>query len=244
LAKVYDWTSYHSAYPEIPAARDDATLSRVGNYTCGKNLLDVGCGTGSFLRRAATAGYEAIGAEITDTVAQEASARAGVPVVPLETLLEGSSQFDVVHCRDVLAHLVEPRETLARLLRLLTIEGLLVLDDPIEENPSLVLGAARAWSKWSSHGCLRASSRGPTMLMRMTARSHQILLDGMGLELVESRVTETGWPYCVPGQPIRTFAAAVKAGVGWSARALSWLDVTNTFGNRVFTISRRRGSSD
>ena len=57
------------------------------------------------------------------------------------------------------------------------------------------------------------------MLIRMTARSHRLLLDGLGLELVESRITETGWPDHVPGQPIKTLAAAIKAGVGWSARA-------------------------
>jgi hypothetical protein len=185
-----------------------------------------------------------MGAEISENVAHEASATAGVPVVPLESLLATTSQFNVIHCRDVVAHLVEPRETLAQLVRLLSIEGLLVLDDPIEENPSLVLGTARAWSKLSRHADVRTSLRGPTMLVRMTARSHRLLLDGFGLEPVESRVTETGWPYYVPGQPIKTFAAAAKASAGWSARALSWLDVTNTFGNRVFTISRRTSSSD
>jgi len=244
LAMVYDWTSYHSAYPEVPVARDTVTLASLDNYASGKKLLDVGCGTGSFLRQAATTGYEAMGAEVTESVAQEASARAGVPVVPLETLLDGTCQFDVIHCRDVVAHLVKPRETLAQLVRLLAIEGLLVLDDPIEENPSLVLGTARAWSKWSSHGDVRTSSRGPTMLIRMTARSHRMLLDGLGLELLESRITETGWPYYVPGQPIKTLAAAIKAGVGWSARALSRLDVSNTFGNRIFTISRKKGPGD
>jgi SAM-dependent methyltransferase len=214
-------------------------LARLRNYTSGKKLLDVGCGTGSFLRCAAAAGYEAIGAEITESVAQAASAKAGVPVLPLGTLLQRADQFDVIHCRDVVAHLVQPRETLAQLVRLLAIEGLLVLDDPIEENPSLVLGTARAWSKWSGHREMRTASRGPTMLMRMTARSHGMLRDGLGLEVLESRVTETGWPYYVDGQPIRTIAGAVRTGVGWSARVLSWLDVTNTFGNRVFTISRR-----
>jgi SAM-dependent methyltransferase len=241
LAEVYDWTSYHTGYAEAPEARDNATLTSLSNYSTGKKLLDVGCGTGSFLRRAATAGYEPMGAEITERVAQEASTRAGVPVFPLVTLLDGTGQFDVIHCRDVLAHFVKPRETLGLLVNLLAVGGLLVLDDPIEENPSLVLAAARAWSKCARHPAIRSSSRGPTMLMRMTAGSHEMLLEGLGLELVGSRISETGWPYYLPGRQIRTFGTAVKAGVAFSARTLAWLDVSNTFGNRIFTIYRKKG---
>jgi SAM-dependent methyltransferase len=243
LAAVYDWATYHGGYVDTSWERDHKTLTRLERYGCGAmRLLDFGCGTGAFLRRAKAAGYQATGAEITDKVAREASAKAGVPVVSLEALLAGPYEFDVVHARDVLAHLVDPRATLADLVKHLSPQGLLVLDDPIEENPSLVHAAAKAWSRLSRDTGVRPSGRGPTMLARMTSRSHQRLVDGLGLTVLACWVTETGWPYYVAGKPITTRAARLKACIGWSAKALWWLDPTDTLGNRIFLVCRRTGA--
>jgi len=80
--------------------------------------------------------------------------------------------------------------------------------------------------------------------VRMTASSHRRLVDGLGLTVLASRVTETGWPYYVPGQPITSRTARLKACIGWSARASWWLDPTETLGNRVFLVCRKTGARD
>jgi SAM-dependent methyltransferase len=91
-------------------------------------LLDVGCGTGEFLRQAREAGWEVLGVEIAEEAIRAARA-AGLPVrggsLPSLGLPEAS--FDVVTFWDVLDVVPDPVEQAREANRLLVPGGILML---------------------------------------------------------------------------------------------------------------------
>ena len=100
-------------------------------WTGAGRLLDVGCGSGHFLRRMALVGWRVAGVEFD----AEAAARART-VAPL--LFEGDpadadfapGSFDVVTSFHVVEHLPRPRAALANMLSWLAPGGLMIVEVP------------------------------------------------------------------------------------------------------------------
>jgi 2-polyprenyl-3-methyl-5-hydroxy-6-metoxy-1,4-benzoquinol methylase len=106
-----------------------ATLERL--YPQRGKLLDVGCWTGDFLELAGAAGWEPVGIELSTRAAALAHAKA-LPVLccTLRTASFPANHFDVVTCLDVLEHLLDPADELARAREVLKPDGILVVRLP------------------------------------------------------------------------------------------------------------------
>jgi SAM-dependent methyltransferase len=135
-------------------------------------LLDVGCGHGLLLDEARTAGYEPTGLELSRSAAGHARDGLGLDVreVPLEAF-EDPEGFDVVVLADVLEHLDDPVDGLARCARLLRPGGVLCVVTPDPSSATARLAGARWWGYVPAHTCL---------LPRLTLRE---LLTAQGLVL-------------------------------------------------------------
>lgn len=105
----------------------------------GAKLLDIGCGSGAFVRRALSLGYVAEGLEF-DGQAVAAAVGGGLPVrqgaLPNTGLPEAS--YDVVILSQVIEHLHEPLATFKEIYRLLKPGGLLWLATPNMDAPGHV----------------------------------------------------------------------------------------------------------
>jgi SAM-dependent methyltransferase len=105
----------------------------------GATLLDIGCGSGAFVRRALGLGYAAEGLEF-DAQAVAAAAGQGLPVregsLP-ETGLPQES-FDAVTLSQVIEHLHNPMAALAEIFRLLKPGGFFWLATPNMDAPGHV----------------------------------------------------------------------------------------------------------
>ena len=135
---------------------------------CGR-LLDVGCGTGNFLRAAADAGYSASGLELDPVAAQLArrqSLRGRVFPVPLESfrISHPNEIFDLVTFFEVLEHQADPHSFLAEIRSCLRPRGFIALSvpnrerwqtslDPLDYPPNHFL----RWNAHSLQSVLRAN---------------------------------------------------------------------------------------
>jgi 2-polyprenyl-3-methyl-5-hydroxy-6-metoxy-1,4-benzoquinol methylase len=107
-----------------------------------RRVLDVGCGAGGTARGLRAAGAsEIVGIEVVASAAESARTLLDVVhVAPVEEALdELEGPFDTVLCLDVLEHLVDPGEVLARLRALAAPAATLQVSVPNARHFSLVL---------------------------------------------------------------------------------------------------------
>lgn len=101
------------------------------------DLLDVGCGNGSFVLAAEEAGYRALGIDISPEGVEFAASR-GANAQNLDFLIHDfERKFDVITMWDVVEHLREPASFLVRASELLNADGVLVIKTPSIGEPCL-----------------------------------------------------------------------------------------------------------
>jgi SAM-dependent methyltransferase len=95
-------------------------------------VLDVGCGTGSFLLQMIEKGYEVYGQDISKTTCDILRSRVGAQCfdAPLEKCNFRSGFFDIITLWHVLEHVEDPNTLLTEVHRILKPEGLLVIEVP------------------------------------------------------------------------------------------------------------------
>ena len=95
-------------------------------------VLEVGCGSGEFLRRLASRGMDCVGIEPAAEAARHAAEISGAEVIcgTLDSTDLAVGSFDGVFALHVLEHLAEPRAALARIAAVLKPAGFLVLSVP------------------------------------------------------------------------------------------------------------------
>lgn len=107
-------------------------LAMVWAQRTGGDLLDVGCGDGSFLQMAQLAGFRCAGTELSAYAARRVRQHYGVPVTagPLRSGNRPDGSFDVITMWHVLEHLIDPRGDLDEARRLLRPGGVLFVAVP------------------------------------------------------------------------------------------------------------------
>ncbi len=119
----------------------------------GLRLLDIGCGSATFVRMARRAGVDAMGLEISEKALE--IARKEVPGAVFsgseEELLKRGQTFDAITLFHSLEHMTDPFHFLKRLQRLLEPEGSLIIQVPNAGS----LQARVFGSRWSGLDCPR-----------------------------------------------------------------------------------------
>ncbi len=124
------WTNermVNFAFSPTKSWREVRFLSRLAS---GGTLLDIGCSTGSFVKAAREAGFEAEGVDIC-VPAVQLGQKMGLPLYALDILSESpGKQYDLVTMWATLEHLPDPRYYLRRAWELLKPDGLLFVSVP------------------------------------------------------------------------------------------------------------------
>lgn len=107
-------------------------LKEIMEYRNNGNLLDIGCGIGTFLRLAKKEGFEISGTEISEYASRYVKENLSIDVFRgnIEELDFPSDSFDVLTMWHTLEHLPNPKAALAAVHRILKRDGLLVIATP------------------------------------------------------------------------------------------------------------------
>jgi 2-polyprenyl-3-methyl-5-hydroxy-6-metoxy-1,4-benzoquinol methylase len=119
-------------------------------------LLDVGCGPGLLLDEARHRGYETLGLELSRASAEHARTALGLDVreLALEDFADEGDGFDVVVLADVIEHLDDPVDGIARCAALLKPGGVLCVVTPDPSSATARAAGKRWWGYVPAHTCL------------------------------------------------------------------------------------------
>ncbi len=111
-------------------------LKRVNQFSGRKgSLLDIGCGTGYFLSVCRQDGWNITGVEVSDIARNIAENRVGKNIFSsLDLLNPEEKKFDVITLWHVFEHLHDINASIQQIIRLLNIDGVLILALPNPES--------------------------------------------------------------------------------------------------------------
>ena len=225
---------YYASYPanselsELTVRRFGELLDRLEPFRQTGRLLDVGCGDGHFLIAARERGWTTYGSEYGEAPRRRAQERGlDVRPAPFPPAPDEVASFDVVAAIEVIEHVADPRDELARVSALLRRGGCLYLTTPNFNSLSRRITGPR----WRS-------IEYPEHLTLFTSDTLDRLLAGAGLSKVEMRTTGISpadiWAGLkrAPAQQFRTGGSArvdsqLRAGVARSPMLERAVDFAN-----------------
>ena len=133
MREYYDeyYDGENLAFSPITDRRFGELLRSFESYRRSNNILDVGCGSGHFLKVTIEMGWSAHGTEIASSALEQLS-RLGIHSFcgKLESANYSAEFFDVVYCSEVIEHLTDPTTLLCEIARVMRPGGLLYLTTP------------------------------------------------------------------------------------------------------------------
>lgn len=116
--------------PNIKSAIDTG-MRHLPRVKAGMSLLDIGCGNGSFLLRAKSAGWEVLGIDLDENAVKVARGKGlDVRLGGIGLLDPIKDQFDVITMAHFIEHVHHPSNVLKECYALLKKEGFLWIDTP------------------------------------------------------------------------------------------------------------------
>lgn len=127
--KYYDFSE---SQKEGRALQWMSRIKILDRFSTPGKLLDVGCGTGEFLKSARQAGWYVQGTEFSEYSSKKAESAVNIPVFhgELKDANFSEASFDVITLWHVLEHIPEPAELLQECRRILKDGGIMLVEVP------------------------------------------------------------------------------------------------------------------
>jgi 2-polyprenyl-3-methyl-5-hydroxy-6-metoxy-1,4-benzoquinol methylase len=140
-ANDFEWMRDYSVVPgdystDRQARKEGRLAARLAKFARlipdAKSVLEVGVGTGEFLRLARDRGMEVAGLDLSEHACEKIRRELEIDVHcgSLGAYDPGARRYDIVHLHHVFEHLLDPKGALQQIRSLLTEQGTLVLEIP------------------------------------------------------------------------------------------------------------------
>jgi 2-polyprenyl-3-methyl-5-hydroxy-6-metoxy-1,4-benzoquinol methylase len=129
---------------------DQRRVELLKQIICNKNILDFGCGAGGFLCKARNYASNVTGIELEERIKEFYKNKIKI----YQYLDEVDELFDVITAFHCIEHVADPANLLAQMSRVLTENGLIVIEVPSADDALLTLYESPAFQKftyWSQH---------------------------------------------------------------------------------------------
>ena len=163
--------------------------------TTGKNILDYGCGDGSFLHYFSQRGYDCTGIDYDMNLVERLRERfPGIKFYDITKfhLQKEDLKFDIIYMGDVLEHLDNPSQFLNSLLLNLNDGGLILVQGPLEGNFTLALSYRKLISSFKKN---RVASHTPYHISFSNAKNQKRIFEESGFVTLYYKISEAPWPY-------------------------------------------------
>jgi 2-polyprenyl-3-methyl-5-hydroxy-6-metoxy-1,4-benzoquinol methylase len=179
VAGEYDSIQEFSSSREKIFCRELKTIKKIINKGL---LLDVGCGTGIFIKQARDEGYSVQGIEPDMNYYEYAVKRTGVPVIKgFLRDIKADNKYDIITYWDVLEHTPDPKNELVNVKKYLKDKGVLVLRVPSSGYALLKAFIMRNFLKTGKHKILDP----PEHLFYFSKTAILRLLDDAGFKVIK-----------------------------------------------------------
>lgn len=107
-------------------------INRLNKEKEGYKILDIGCGSGLFLKSCKDAGLEAEGMDVSNNALEFARNEFGLTVFrkQVEDLISEGKKYSLITMWHVLEHIMEPADELKKIKELLTPDGIVLIEVP------------------------------------------------------------------------------------------------------------------
>lgn len=145
--------------------------------SAGKLLLDIGCGSGTFLKAARSRGFIAHGMDISNKAVEEAQKQYGLTVRRggIGEAVWGDLRFDFITMFHVLEHLPDPRNGLRYAAGLLRPQGILLLQVPNVSSIQAGLFRGRWYGLDAPRHVINLSPRALSLLLEETGYAFRLV---------------------------------------------------------------------
>ncbi len=123
-------TLFEKTYQLIRKIAIKSKFNLINSFIKNGKILDIGCGTGDFLNKCKSEGWETKGIEPSDTARKQAIKNHSLSVEENTDLTKIKREFDIITMWHVLEHVTELNQTVIQLNRLLNKNGKVIIAVP------------------------------------------------------------------------------------------------------------------
>ncbi len=162
-------------------------------------LLDIGAASGTFVKTAIEAGYDACGVEPSAWMCEIAKKYYGVTILPaaVEEMKFPDNSFDIITMWDVLEHVCDPMNTLKEAARILRPQGLLLINYPRIDDVLARIFGRKWWFLLSVH------------LYYFTPKTLSLYIERLGFEKLGHRAHLQMLEYAYLVERLSVYSAAL-----------------------------------
>ncbi len=212
----------------------------ITKYAGGKKVLDYGCGHANFLLNARHNGIECDGVEYNPD--HVSILRKEIPDADFylidDFLKDQTIRYDVIRLSNVLEHLTNPREITEKLISKLNSNGILLIEGPIETNPTFALRVRQLYFNISkAFRKNRVVSHPPTHIFFANSTNQRNFFKNYSLQELHFELAESEWPFPEKWEEAKGIGGVFKFLVAKISMALKPL--SKNWGNTFIYVGRK-----